>query len=623
MRLPPLPKLLMLTGLLATALAGPSTWAQQPSPPPTQQLLDWLRSQSANPTNPANPADKQGAAAAAAAAVAVDSAPILSTRKPEGLQALFAQGTVSGTDLVPEISALRKLSGQRSAADVKQLLGASAPSVDAAAPTGLAALFSGLTNAGLKIAIESLKSTIGDGAASTMGFNALDLHLDNLIGDSQSLANEKISLPSPNGMTPQVMQRTATMAALVIGARISARLLKQANTDFASAENEFGALIGQREAAAKLLMEVMGRGVDDSLVKLFAPDDLAYLRDNVSRMSLQAFSNDLGAQNLALRYLASTDATAYADYRARSGRMLASTRGYLRTVAGTAAFAGLLVAYSQQVVAATQGRPLGEVLTIMPLGLLFAKEAAAVIPDAFKAAGQGLDSFVRLPQRFRVVVGDKEEAVSKSADVFARIGQNGAEPLLQQALFRTGSPGLVYRMYQCDPVEAGKLMDAAMPVDERVRFAREAQLGDGTGFSFVNAFTGTPAEQRIGESLLQRDHRQRTSDLHLAQPQKVVAGDVAVNGGSFRQWNDDQLLRLIFVNREGNATHATLQLGEVRVRPIPSMQSIYAYESLVDGCAKVLAPPAPVTVAAPAAKPAATPAAAPKAAPAKKKPGAA
>ena len=43
-------------------------------------------------------------------------------------------------------------------------------------------------------------------------------------------------------------------------------------------------------------------------------------------------------------------------------------------------------------------------------------------------------------------------------------------------------------------------------------------------------------------------------------------------------------MRMIFANREGVAAQATLQLGELRIRPIPSAQSLFAYESLIDGC---------------------------------------
>ena len=70
---------------------------------------------------------------------------------------------------------------------------------------------------------------------------------------------------------------------------------------------------------------------------------------------------------------------------------------------------------------------------------------------------------------------------------------------------------------------------------------------------------------------------------------------------------------MILANREGEVALATLQLGEVLVRPIPSMQSVYAYESLVDECAKqfgggpVAAAPAATPAQRAPAKPAAKP----------------
>jgi len=101
----------------------------------------------------------------------------------------------------------------------------------------------------------------------------------------------------------------------------------------------------------------------------------------------------------------------------------------------------------------------------------------------------------------------------------------------------------------------------------------------------------TGASSSLGEDLLQRDHRERTDarSRPIADVQKVVAGagDGAAAPG-FRNWGDEQILRLIFVNREGSAQHAALQLGGVTIRPVPTAQSIYAYETLVDGCRRHL-----------------------------------
>ena len=82
--------------------------------------------------------------------------------------------------------------------------------------------------------------------------------------------------------------------------------------------------------------------------------------------------------------------------------------------------------------------------------------------------------------------------------------------------------------------------------------------------------------------MLRRDHRERSdaaNGVALGEAQRAATKGAA-------NWNNDQLLRLILANREGVAAHATLQLGELLVRPVPSMQSVYAYESLIDECAQ-------------------------------------
>jgi hypothetical protein len=49
-------------------------------------------------------------------------------------------------------------------------------------------------------------------------------------------------------------------------------------------------------------------------------------------------------------------------------------------------------------------------------------------------------------------------------------------------------------------------------------------------------------------------------------------------------WNDIQLMRMIVANSEG--TRAQMQLGGSIVRLVPSMSTIFAYESYTDVCIK-------------------------------------
>ena len=101
----------------------------------------------------------------------------------------------------------------------------------------------------------------------------------------------------------------------------------------------------------------------------------------------------------------------------------------------------------------------------------------------------------------------------------------------------------------------------------------------------------------MGDELLRKDHRQISELRALGEAQRAATQGCA-------RWNSDQFLRMILANREGEAALATLQLGEVLVRPIPSMQSVFAYESLVDECAKQFGGGPVAAAAAPAAAPA-------------------
>ncbi len=560
--------------LAALVLAVCATWPMSATGGVTLPSLPSL------PSLPNPFAKKPAPPAPQPAAAAVDDGTLMATRSEAALIALFARGTVSGTELADELKAMRALMrAKRSPAATGAFLGAAEP----AATDGSF----DIKAVAIKPVLDYAEGKVKPYAAS-IGLADLDRHMASMIDDPKKLASEKITLPSPQGLTPRQMQRIATMAAIVVATRITGQVLKRAKNEFANIEADYQKLLERREKTASLLYGVLLSGVAGAseLNGIYADNDMKFLRDNVARMSVKEFANDMGAQNLAMRFLQKSDPAAYADYKARSDGTLSSTRGYIGTTAGGAAFAGLLVAFVQQSMGTLRDRQGLEMLGAFPVALLFFKELPPVVEAAWAAGAAGI---VEVPmksgKRFRVFAaeGAKPEELGHAAEVFAAMKKQGeAEQLFTRALFRGTGDGMLYKLYGCDRGEAGRVLDVAVPADERIKFAKAYIGGDVERFSFLNAFTApgdNPREQRLGEDLLRDDQRITANRVEVGEMQRLVAG-------GYGRFGDEQLMRMIFANREGVAAQATLQLGELRVRPIPSAQSLYAYESLIDGCGR-------------------------------------
>ena len=526
-------------------------------------------------------------------------AEVILGRDPASLQRIFARGTVSGTELAVELTAIRARKWARNREpQANELIGITEAEAAAPAPAPGA-----LPELDLKFlgrlaqdkALRRLESSLP--SQFVLSAKSLQDYLRFLIDDPRGIAGESLKLAVPDKLTVPQMQRALTMAAMIVAARATGRVLRQASEDFASVEGEYRQLIDRREKAAALLFELLARGAaaNTELRELFSPADLAYLRGEVARMSLAQFANDLGAQNLALRYLASKDPAAFADYRAQRDGVLASTRGYLKLAAGGVAFSALTAIFSRQVLIVARGRKGGEALAALPLALMFLDEAAKVLPLAAAAGTQGVTLPFKSALRFRVVEGDQSTDVAGAGDVFKGIQGREADELLQESLFRNASLGLLHKLYLCDKVEAGRLLDTAASADDRVAFAQATLAPDARELSFASLFEqpGSAREEELGDELLRSDQRPRV------QTETAAVRDLqrAVTAGRSR-WGDEQLMRLIFANREGAAAQATLELGPTRVQPIPSATSVFVYESLVDNC-RVLVDPAPAARPAP------------------------
>jgi hypothetical protein len=76
--------------------------------------------------------------------------------------------------------------------------------------------------------------------------------------------------------------------------------------------------------------------------------------------------------------------------------------------------------------------------------------------------------------------------------------------------------------------------------------------------------------------LLSKDQRTSAAD-------GVAIGEVQrLTTSSYTKWKTSALTRLILANSQG--VYAQMQLGDTVVRLVPSMATIYAYESYADSC---------------------------------------
>ena len=508
----------------------------------------------------------------------------LSNRQGSSLQALFDKGTVTGAELVPELAAVRALmKDKRSATAIGQLLGPQAQS-DPKKPVPAAQSIDFGAEA-RKVVLKQFEEAVKPYIAS-IGFGAFELHMRTMLEDPKMLASESIKLPSSKGMTQAQMQRVVNMAAILAATRVTGRILKKAQEDFANIENEYTKLITRREKAAELLFGVLTQNAGSgALSATYDNADLNYLRGNVSRMSIKEFSSDLGAQNLALRYLRQTNPKEWEDYKLMSDGLRSSTKGYIRSAAGVTAFAALLANFFNETVGAINKHKGLDILDALPLALEFGKEVPPLLREAWRVGAAGV---VELPmkanKRFRIVDARGSTDVAQVADVFAAMKSKGADTYFNESIFRSGTDGLLYKLYRCDKSEVGRMLDVSLPMPDREKFGAIVFPDKAERFSFANAFNDPDANAKakeFGDDMLSKDHRSSSSAVH-----GVAMGEAqrAATRGAER-WNNDQLLRLILANREGVAAHATLQLGEFIVRPVPTMQSVFAYESLIDECA--------------------------------------
>ncbi len=546
------------------------------------------------------------------------------TQIPPELAPLFAKGTVNGAELVFTLREIQRLMRQRRAAlQLATLVGA--------ADSGVAALSNGNFDAMKYLQDQAIQAAfkLAKQVAANAATQALNDHMQAMLEDGTELSAETVTLPSPVGMDAKQAKRVVTMAALVVGARVSGKMLARAQKDMESLRKDYQSLIEQREKAATLLFAAIaaqakgGGGDGSALASTLNADDMKFLSQDLGKLSVKDFAKDMAAQNLALNYLRKAQPEAFASYRTQADDVVLRSKTYLRTMTGIAAFGAILANFVQNVGDMAKDKRLIDFVTSMPLIFDFLKAAGPLMTVTVQSATSGialstegsmLGNIFNRKRNFVYALGDKSSEQAAAKDVFNELGKsNETTELFKGALFRSDSPGLLQRVGECDRAEAGRMLDATTSKDEREEFANhyfdDPSMGE--QFSFYAALESpgpSEREQLLAAQLLAVDYRDRaTADT------KPISKVQQIASTKYSSWSDAQLMRLIFANKETPARYATLYVGEARIKPMANADALYAYETSAESCKKLLmsitkakpvvAAPAPAATKPAAAKP--------------------
>jgi hypothetical protein len=541
------------------------------------QLPDALKNAFHRASPDAAPA--QAAADTAAAPVA----PVTDVlQMPAGAAQLFHQKSASGEELAFVLQSLSMSAQQRKSRDFFLRASPIAPSTSSG--------MGGLLDQGWA----KLMSSYSDlGEERSYSDKSLNHFLTDILQNKAALQSHRVDLPQQGEtMTKAQQERLLILGAMVIGARLANETLHQAHENFKIISTQYEGLLDRRQKAAALLAGVMDRRRQAlaaknelearNLTNGLSDDDLKFIDSFGASITIDTFSQDVGLQNLALSYLRKSDPASYAEYQADQKKFVSSSKAYLQTVGGVGAFGGFSALFVKQLLDMVHAKDYTGGLAALHLIYDFAKEAKPLIKSSGDALYDGLVTAPKNAHRtYRIEHAGTMTDIDHAPQVFQSLISSGDKQLLDDALFRDNVPGFVSRVYQCDPQHAGDLIDSAVPSAQRKQFAQEYMNWQEDGaFSFADALydeTSSSGTKRLAEPLLNRDQRKRADSVAIGQ----IQGQTVAKDGS---WSDIQLMRTILANSEG--TRAQMQLGGSIVRLVPSMATIFAYESYTDVCIK-------------------------------------
>jgi hypothetical protein len=561
-----------------------------------------------SPRSPSDAATALIGAAADGVRIAVDifgGKRDVSRLRDPALRRIFASDRASGQDLYETLTQVRAEMQQRKT--VRSWVAATTAVEDLAGRVFQGGnlthvLLDRATQATIDFAVNELRSR-----ALSFGYQALDQHFTRLLGEDMRgvLSQVTVALPNPSGLDDADARRLLTMATMVAAAQVTERVLDDAERDFKALAPDYKNLLEQREKAAEVLFRVIDgrraaqrsangnerRRLEQQMLTRGAltAEDLRYIDTALNRMTLSEFVDDMDAQTLALRYLRGVNPQAFEGYAVQRDKVVAKTNAVLKAVSGVGAFAGFSALFADSALEQLRKRGAESALfTTAPVFLTFLKATVPVVQRAGSVAANGVPfpSLLARHDLFSVRrAGQAEQAARSASEVFQAVHDAGATDLFTGVFFREDGMGWLNGVHRCDATEAGRLVDAAVPRADRSTFATKyfgpAAQGFAGEYTFVNAFTSPSLgdrEARLADQLLGRDHSKHTTDPALTAVQRGVRSNYA-------QWSNQQLLRLIFANRDASFAHANLDLVRIAIRPKPSAEAVYVFESYVNACA--------------------------------------
>jgi hypothetical protein len=558
-------------------LAADATLAQ-PSPPP---IPDWLKKVIPGQNQPAG----AGAAPPPASVNTNGTNAAASTGKPPPNAALFQQGSANGEELkyvLEEIVLAARQSQSRSGL--------------AAFANGGTVPLSAAPSLDPRVLVKKLPDTgryLARSATVSYSDKLLSRYITSMTEDDAALSNERVTLPA-NGasLKPEQQQRLLVIGAMVIASRISSATLEKARRNFDAIRAQYATVLQQRQMAAEFLASVVDKRRQALAAKNelqarnlqgdLTAEDLTFIDSFGPDITVETFSNDVGLQNMALKYLRKSDPAAYNSYTVNKEAWVNSSKAYLQTMSGVSAFGGFCVLFLKQVSDALHQRDLAEIAAEAPLAAEFIKDAGPLMLLSGDTLYAG---FVLTPNEarrtYRLEHAGIQTEFNNAPEVFKALSDANDKRYLDDAVFRNEAPGFVSRVYQCDIAEAGNLLDDVVPAADRKRFGEGFMNRHEDGaFSFADSLLddGSASDSRhLAESLLNRDQRTSAEFAPIGEIQRVAIANDAT-------WGNTQVMRLVLANSDG--AYAQMQLGGTIIRLIPSMATIYAYESYANVCLK-------------------------------------
>lgn len=432
---------------------------------------------------------------------------------------------------------------------------------------------------------------------SMTGPNAqIDAQIRSILGTSLN-SNSTVTLRGFPGMTDHDARRLLRIAMLRVGAQLSVQTLKEAEKGYADAEKRFAQLLDQREQAARMLADAVTslqqagsnrRASGDAalLRRIFQRDDLAQLSRELATLSPSVFAQDMNIQEKALRFLRAKNPASYSEYESGRNLAVSQIKQHAQAALGSAAFIAFSLGVARDTVELLNKSGKKALIAAGPTLFDFGVEVAPAMATVMHTLEIGLIPAIQ--QRdggFVVTIDGQTSTLARTDELFSALNKSNALPTLTSGLFANRGGGWMAKLRVCDPANAGKLLDKAAKVEQRqaavVGYLGEPVRQKVTRYRFETAFVepmlGEP-ERRMHDELLSNDHRQTARHPALGELQRQVSQGVTA-------WSNEDLLRLIYANREATAAGASLYVGaNLTIRPRASAEAVYIYQNYEDTC---------------------------------------